>query len=48
MVLLERGPFLEAVTGVSASAAAADALIDARLTRDGQEPIVEDEANASA
>jgi len=31
MVLLERGPFLEAVTGLPASAAAADALIHARM-----------------
>ena len=54
MVLLERGPFLEAVTGLPASAAAANALIHARLNTDPSASLpsemasVEDEANASA
>jgi MFS family permease len=36
MVLLERGPFLEAVTGLPASEAAAHAVINARLERGGE------------
>jgi hypothetical protein len=55
MVLLERGPFLEAVTGLPASAAMADAVIDARLAGAGSGPssgdrpaLAEDEANARA
>ncbi|HEX6655587.1 MAG TPA: cyclic nucleotide-binding domain-containing protein, partial [Candidatus Limnocylindria bacterium] len=53
MVLLERGPFLEAVTGLPASTAAADALIHARLTSDTPVPTevharVEDDASARA
>ena len=47
MVLLERGPFLEAITGVPASTAAADALIDARLATNSPAR-TEEEANARA
>ena len=47
MVLLERAPFLEAVTGMQASTAIADAVIEARLAGDGV-PAVEEEANAHA
>jgi MFS family permease len=46
MVLLERGPFLEAVTGMPASAAVAEAVVDARLR--GAPVRTEDEANARA
>jgi MFS family permease len=55
MVVLERAPFLEAVTGVPASATAAEALIDARLAGGRSAGIAvdvpvtaEDEANARA
>jgi hypothetical protein len=47
MVLLERGPFLEAITGVPASTAAADALIDARLATNSAAR-TEEEADARA
>jgi CRP-like cAMP-binding protein len=55
MVVLERGPFLEAITGQPASHELARAVADARLAGDPSLPIpvaaavaTEDEANAGA
>jgi MFS family permease len=47
MVMLERGPFLEAVTGLPASSERANALVDARLAV-GEAVPAEEEADASA
>jgi hypothetical protein len=47
MVMLERGPFLEAITGLPASVERANAVIDARLTKAEVVP-AEDKADARA
>jgi MFS family permease len=48
MVVLERRPFLEAVTGVAASTAVANAVVDRHLSVTDASALTEDEANANA